>query len=302
MSEDSPGGTMDITTGIESAYFLGTGGLRLAADTLGDPGHRAVVLLPGAGQTRLAWRRTALALTQAGYRVISLDLRGHGGSDWSTTGDYSIDAFVGDVLQVLHQVTQEPVVVGASIGGIALAIAVGENPGTRVKGLVLVDVVPDMRTEGLARIRGFMEAGTSGFATVEEAAAAVAHYLPGRPKPSSTAGLENNLRRGADDRLYWHWDPAFHGGSKARAAGGMFERMADAAAHVRVPTLLVSGGQSDVVNPDGIDRLRRSIPDARWGSIPGASHMMTGVGNHVFTAALLDFVTAVNHRQQAVVP
>jgi non-heme chloroperoxidase len=287
---------------MESAYFVGTDGLRLAADTLGHSGQPAVVLLPGAGQTRFAWRRTALALAHAGYRVISLDLRGHGGSEWSTTGDYSIDAFVGDVLQVLHQVGPEPVVVGASIGGIAMAIAVGENPGTRVQGLVLVDVVPDMRSLGLTRIRSFMEAGAAGFATLEEAAAAVAHYLPGRPKPTSTAGLENNLRRGADDRLYWHWDPAFHAGSKARAAGGMFERMAAAAAQVRVPTLLVSGGESDVVNPDGIDRLRCAIPDARWVNIAGAGHMMTGVGNHAFTAALLDFVTALNDKQRAAVP
>jgi len=287
---------------MESTYFVGNDGLRLAADTLGHSGHPAVVLLPGAGQTRFAWRRTALALAQAGYRVISLDLRGHGGSDWSHIGDYSIDAFVGDVLQVLPQLTPQPIVVGASIGGIALAIAVGENPGTRVKGLVLVDVVPDMRTDGLTRIRGFMEAGTLGFATVEEAAAAVAHYLPGRPKPPSRAGLENNLRRGSDGRFYWHWDPAFHAGSKARAAGGMFERMAAAARRVRVPTLLISGGDSDVVNSAGIDGLRRSIPDARWVSIPGASHMMTGVGNHAFTAALLDFLTAVNDEHQAAVP
>jgi non-heme chloroperoxidase len=287
---------------IESAFFVGTDGLRLMADALGDSAHPAVVLLPGAGQTRFAWRRTALALAVAGYRVISLDLRGHGDSDWSKNGDYSIDAFVGDVLQVLHQVTPEPVVVGASIGGIAMAIAVGENPGIHVKGVVLVDVVPDMRIEGLTRIRAFMEAGAAGFPTLEEAAAAVAHFLPGRPKPSSTAGLENNLRRGADDRLYWHWDPAFHAGSKARAADGMFERMAAALHRVHVPTLLVSGGQSDVVNPDGIDRLRRSIPDARWVSIAGADHMMTGVGNHAFTAALLDFVAAVNDEQRAGVP
>jgi len=297
VNEDSPAGTMDI----ESAHFVGTGGLRLAADMLGDPADPAVVLLPGAGQTRLAWRRTALALAQAGHRVISLDLRGHGGSEWSTTGDYSIDAFVGDVLQVLRQITTAPVVVGASIGGIALATALGENPGTRVKALVLVDVVPDMRTEGLTRIRGFMEAGIAGFATLEEAAAAVAFYLPDKPPSSSIAGLERNLRRGADDRLYWHWDPAFHGGSKARAAGGMFERMADAATHVRVPTLLVSGGHSDVVNPDGIDRLRRSIPDARWVGIPGAGHMMTGVGNHAFTAALLEFLASVRDVNKAAI-
>jgi len=287
---------------IGSAYFVGTGGLRLEADTLGDTERSAVVLLPGAGQTRLAWRRTALALAHAGHRVISLDLRGHGGSDWSNTGDYSIDAFVGDVLQVLQQVTPAPVVVGASIGGIALAIALGEYPGTCVKALVLVDVVPDMQTDGLARIRDFMEAGTAGFATLEEATAAVAKYLPEKPRSSSTAGLEKNLRHGADGRLYWHWDPAFHRGSKARAEGGMFERMAAAAGRVRVPTLLVSGGQSDVVNPEGIARLRRCIPQARWVSIPGARHMMTGSGNHEFTAALLDFVASVNDMNQAATP
>jgi len=71
----------------------------------------------------------------------------------------------------------------------------------------------------------------------------VHRYLPGRRPSSSHRGLKRNLRPGADGRWYWHWDPAFHAGSKRRADQGMFARMATAARkhndtrpdHQRVP-------------------------------------------------------------------
>ena len=65
---------------------------------------------------------------------------------------------------------------GASIGGIASAIALGETPYAAARALILVDVVPEMDAQGLARIRAFMSAGGEGFASIEEAAAAVNRY------------------------------------------------------------------------------------------------------------------------------
>jgi pimeloyl-ACP methyl ester carboxylesterase len=266
-------------------------GLSLCADVGGDPGAPAVVLLPGAGQTRRAWRAAAKALVGEGYHVLSIDLRGHGESDWASDGDYSINAFVADLDLVTSSLTGPIVLVGASLSGIASLILAAEQP-ERIAGLVLVDVVPRMEPEGLGRIRAFMTGHADGFASVQEASDAVAAYLPHRPRPADTRGIERSLRRGSDGRWHWHWDPAFHASSAQRSKGGMFERMAACAAQIRIPTLLVSGRSSEVVGREGAHDLLRLIPHARWVDVEGASHMVAGDRNDAFIAALEPFLVA----------
>jgi len=183
-----------------------------------------------------------------------------------------------------------PILLGASIGGIASAIAVGEATSCVARALILVDVVPDMAAEGLDRIRSFMSAGHAGFASVEEASAAVLRYLPGRRPSSSHRGLKRNLRLGADGRWYWHWDPAFHAGSKNRADQGMFARMAAAVRKIRIPVLIISGSRSEVVSDNGVAQLRQLIPQAQWVQVSGATHMVAGDQNNAFNSAVSGFV------------
>jgi non-heme chloroperoxidase len=152
-----------------------------------------------------------------------------------------------------------------------------------------------MQNAGLDRIRGFMSAGKDGFASLDEAADAVARYLPHRPRPASSASLEKNLRRGEDGRWYWHWDPAFHAGSRQRAEEGMLAKMECAAASIQVPTLLVSGSRSEVVDTEGAMRLLQLIPHAQWVNVQDASHMVAGDRNDVFDAAIDDFLTQVSN-------
>jgi pimeloyl-ACP methyl ester carboxylesterase len=113
---------------VRRADFRGAGDIVLAADAFGRVEDPCIILLPGGGQTRSAWRRSAEAFARSGYYVLSFDLRGHGESGWATDGDYSIDAFAGDVLRVARQAPAGAVFVGASIGGIAALIAAGESP------------------------------------------------------------------------------------------------------------------------------------------------------------------------------
>jgi pimeloyl-ACP methyl ester carboxylesterase len=55
-------------------------------------------------------------LAQAGYRVISVDARGHGDSAWADDGDYSADTMVGDLRCIIEQLDAAPILVGASNG------------------------------------------------------------------------------------------------------------------------------------------------------------------------------------------
>ena len=97
--------------------FIGVGGVVLTADEYGSEEHPCVLLLPGITQTRKVWVSAAKALAQAGRYVISLDLRGHGGSDSPNDCNYSLDAFMGDLVAVLAQLESRPVVVGSNFGG-----------------------------------------------------------------------------------------------------------------------------------------------------------------------------------------
>lgn len=192
-------------TQVEQRSFVGAG-VTIAADVAGAPDAVPVVFLPGGGQTRAAWGRALPAVADAGFRGVSVDLRGHGDSGWAADQDYRLAAHAADLRALLGQLDDRPFLVGASLGGLA-ALTVAAAEPDRVRGLVLVDVVPRVERKGTDRIRRFMTGRRDGFASIDEAADAVAAYLPHRPRPKDTSGLMKNLRlRGG--RYHWHWDPA----------------------------------------------------------------------------------------------
>ena len=282
--------------GMETIRISGRGGLALEADIAGPEAGAAVVLLHGGGQTRHAWSRAFHALAAAGYRVLSYDARGHGGSAWDPEGDYSTDALVADLCAIQAHLAAPVALVGASMGGITSLTAIGEGALPDAAALVLVDVAPHIRREGVARIRAFMTARPEGFANLDEVADAVAAYNPERPRPRDPSGLMKNLRTGDDGRLYWHWDPRIISDRFDEHAAYLdtFEtRMTAAARAVGVPTMLVRGTQSDVVGAEGAERLQALIPDARIEDVGGAGHMVAGDRNDAFNAVVMDFLAAV---------
>ena len=125
---------------VEVTHFRGFGGVRLEAEIAGDPNDPAILLLHGAGQTRAVWHDVAAALVQSGRRVISLDLRGHGGSEWPVDGAYSFEAHVEDLRAVLAQAATRPVVVAATLGGWVAVAALASDATNLAAGLVLVDM------------------------------------------------------------------------------------------------------------------------------------------------------------------
>lgn len=275
---------------LQRRIFTGFENLALCADVGGPANAPPVILLHGGGQTRHSWGKAARRLAAAGFNTLSMDLRGHGESAWAGNGDYSTDAFVGDLNAVIDTLDQPPMLVGASLGGATALLAVGEAQAVRASALVLVDVVPRMSAVGVQHIRDFMSGNPDGFANLEEAAAAVSRYIPNRPKPASNEGLLKNLRQEGDGRYYWHWDPAFQAAGIRGGMTDLYSRMEDAASRVDVPTLLVRGRQSDVVSEEGARLLLELIPHAEYVDIEGAGHMVAGDRNDVFNEAIEAFL------------
>jgi non-heme chloroperoxidase len=274
----------------ETLRLPGHGGLALAADAWGDPAGRPVLLLHGGGQTRHAWGGTAEALAREGFYAVCVDLRGHGESDWCAEGRYELSAFAEDVRAAAAELGGRPVLVGASLGGMASLVAQAESGGSLASALVLVDIAPRIEAEGASRIVSFMTHRPEGFASLEEAAESIAGFLPHRGRPRDLEGLRKNLRLGADGRWRWHWDPRFltRVGSESKVVQP--DRLRAAARTLRVPTLLVRGRLSDILSEAGAREFLELVPHARYVDVSQAGHMVAGDRNDAFSAAVVGFL------------
>lgn len=272
-------------------FFTTSDGLRIAASAAGDPEGPTVVLLHGGGQTRHAWAGAVRRLAGAGYRALSLDLRGHGESDWSPDGDYHPEVFAGDLASILRRIDKPLALVGASMGGASAIRAMAHHGAEKVVALVLVDIVPKPAREGVRKVTEFMMRNLDGFANLEEVADAVAAYNPNRPRPSDVNGLRKNLREGEDGRLYWHWDPKLLSmGDSEDKLDRMERETALAMEKIAAPCLLVRGGESDVVDAAVMEDFKRRVRRLEVCEVRGAGHMVAGDKNDSFNDAVIGFL------------
>jgi pimeloyl-ACP methyl ester carboxylesterase len=286
------------TDNVTSLELRARDGVRLAVDCRGDVHDPALVFAHGFGQTRHAWADTAAAFARQGWYCLTADARGHGDSGWRDDGAYDFAQFVDDLVLLAQQPAHAPILIGASMGGLlGLMAQAGHVPSEQAplfRALVLVDITPRWETAGVERILSFMRAYPQGFASLDEAAEAIAHYLPHRAVRYRTEkGRPERLRKllmpAGDGRLRWHWDPR------------LLERIAtdserqqvhllDAARRIQVPTLLISGERSDIVSDSTIDEFLQCVPHAAHVRVAQATHMVVGDRNDAFAAAVENFI------------
>lgn len=273
----------------------GGNGVRLVADAYGDPSHPPVLLLHGGGQNRHSWGGTAAKLAKGGFYAVSADMRGHGDSGWDPFGEYGMGVLRDDV-EAWCALLGRPALVGASMGGMAGLRTEGqralEGLPPAAAALVLVDIAHRSEPEGVQRIVDFMTSRPEGYASLEEAAEAVAGYLPHRPPPNID-GLARNLRLGDDGRYRWHWDPAF---MDMRRRPPVSLAINDNEAHARaltLPVMLVRGRMSDVVSEESAQEFLQLVPQAEYVDVGDAHHMVAGDRNDAFTEPVVEFLHRV---------
>ena len=157
------------------------------------------------------------------------------------------------------------------------AITLGAARPDLVSGIVLIDIGHRLEEEGVRRIIGFMRAHDS-FASLEDAATSIAAYLPHR-KEVRPESLSRNLRQRADGRWVWK-----HGLARAWRADdveaddlpdwrGILEGLADDAAALSCPVLVLRGSDSDVLSNQGAEEVAALIPDSRLRTVANAGHL-----------------------------
>lgn len=279
---------MDVAERREFCEFDGGSWV---ADVAGPEAAPTVLLLHGGGQTRHAWGGTALAMAQAGWRSVALDLPGHGESAWSVHGDYRIETMSRDMARFCHALGSPLALVGASLGGMIGMAMAARSDAPPIAALALVDIAPRVEAKGVDRIVEFMRAHPDGFATLQDAARHIASYR-GRPVMAHPRGLQKNLRLNRAGRWTWHWDQRLMNDENHnhRNDPAFFER---ALARYAGPLMLVRGARSDVISPAGAEQFQHTFPQARFVALPGAGHMVAGDANDAFTASLIEFLREV---------
>lgn len=290
-----PLGNVSPVSTAQTVELTGVGGITLVADEWNRPEGEAglerptILMLHGGGQNRFSWKNTGQILADQGFHVLALDSRGHGDSDRAPGADYALETMADDVLQIIDTIGRPVTLIGASMGGLTGILAASLGGRAKVTKLVLVDVVPRFEKSGSARIRDFMFGHVDGFDSLEDAAEAVAAYLPHRTKPRSTEGLKKNLRL-RDGRWYWHWDPAF----LTAPGDDPFKRTAkleEAANGLQIPLLLIRGKLSDVVSAAGVKDFLTKVPQAEFVELGEAGHTAAGDDNDAFSEVVVEFVT-----------
>jgi pimeloyl-ACP methyl ester carboxylesterase len=279
------------------ATLIADDDVALAVERFGDAGSPGLLFAHGFGQTRHAWSEPARSLAREGWHCLTADSRGHGDSSWSANGHYDFPQFVDDQVLLARHAAQPPaptlpILIGASMGGLLGLVAQAAHAPFRA--LVLVDITPRWENAGVERILAFMRAHPDGFASVEEAADAIDHYLPhrrerNRARKDRPERLRQLLVARADGRLRWHWDPRMLDRIAADSEQQQ-SHLLEAARNIRVPTLLISGARSDIVSDSTIEEFLACVPHAQHVRVAHATHMVVGDRNDAFTDAVRQFI------------
>jgi pimeloyl-ACP methyl ester carboxylesterase len=276
---------------LPSEHHIVLGRMRLHYLDWGTKGRPPVVFLHGGGLNAHTWDLVCAALRRERH-CLAPDLRGHGESEWSPEMDYSTESHVGDLDAFLHSL-QLPrfVLVGMSLGGVT-ALAWAGKHSQRVAGLVLVDVGPEVRSDGVRKIAAFTSDATP-LESVDQFVERALAFNPRRNRELLRRSLLHNLRRMPDGRFMWKYDQRHRGKVDPGAYARRRDLLWSAVDAVGCPTLVVRGAQSDVFHDEDAELLSRRLPRGRWVRIEGAGHTVQGDNPADLLVSLREFLGEV---------
>jgi pimeloyl-ACP methyl ester carboxylesterase len=224
------------------------------------------------------------------FRVLALDARGHGDSDWAP-GEYHLHDFYEDLAAVMDgRGIESATLVGHSLGGRVAMLFAHLHPG-RVKRLVLVDIGPSL-PESAAK-QDFSRVTETphprDFASMDEASDYLAGILRRAPRELIRESVVHGINARQDGRLVWKYDPSLGGPPLPRADRREWD-MWEVAGSIGCPTLLLHGEQSQVVTPEIAERMTAEMGDCRAEMVANAGHALFTEQPEAFAEAVTRFL------------
>ncbi len=239
------------------------------------------------------------------YRCVLYDQRGHGRSALAGEAGYSVEALGRDLRAVLDATVPygPAVLLGHSLGGMAILSLAGAHPeefGGRVTGVVLANTASgDLMKEALGdmavRVGASVRRGLRALGRRPGAGERIRRAASGRGAglaflatratnfaPDAPASLVDHVARVSASTPAEVWPPFL--------TGMLDLNLADAIAHVRVPSLVLVGELDRMTPAGGAKALAEALPDARLVVLRGAGHLAMLERHEAFTDAVEAFL------------
>jgi pimeloyl-ACP methyl ester carboxylesterase len=257
-------GAMSQLSAQPTDRFLDVKGLRIHYVDWGGEGKPPLVMVHGLDRVARTFDHLATRFMSK-YRVIAIDMRGHGDSGWDPQARYLVEDHVGDLEGVVQQLKLRDLVLwGNSTGGRVVQVFAGKHPEL-VSRVISEDVGPERPRQIADNYAKRVQQEQAGWASQEEL---LAQLRKSNPR-MSPAVLEPYVRYGtkkrADGRIEWKRDPQLVKGFVATELW-QFVR------NIKSPILYIIGGRSNIVPPETQDELRKSLPNAQLITIPDVGH------------------------------
>lgn len=288
-------------TAFVDLTYRGVGDLALYARDYagsGGPARCPVVCIHGLTRNSGDFEDVAPWIAAQGRRVIAVDVRGRGRSERDPDPRrYNPAVYAADMLKLLDDAgIARAVFVGTSMGGI-ITMAIAMKRLRCIAAAVLNDVGPMIAMAGLTRIKGYVGKGPQ-VESWDDAAAYIKSInevaFPANTMEDWHRWARRTFRADAEGRIRLDYDPqiaAMVQGAKLKPTSLMAKLLYRRLARNR-PTLLIRGGNSDIVGPEEASYMRRAAPQLRYAEVPGVGHapMLT---EPAAQAALADFLATV---------
>ena len=257
----------------------------------GAPEAPPILLLHGGHQSAHSWDLVSLHLAQK-YRIIALDQRGHGDSEWARNGDYSNHTMALDAQAFTQAIGLEnPIIMGHSMGGRNTLMLTRLNP-SYPRALVIVDVGPETMEAGRKTISNFVKKNEI-FDDLEHFVRNVREYDPYRSREHIERTVKYNMLQRPDGKFISKCDYRRWRGEIQVPEGDRDKISLDDVSKFELPALVVRGENSNILAPEAAELFREALPQGQLVTVPKCGHNVHSQNTLGFIDAVGEFLASL---------
>jgi esterase len=244
--------------------FITVNGLRLHYVDWGSGDKPPFIMLHGISRVAHQFDHIAPYFT-GNYHVMAIDMRGHGDSDWSPDGAYTVEDYVRDLEAFVVKLNLRGLtLLGNSTGGRVVQVYAGLHPD-RVARLIVEDVGPERTNEIASAFSRQVQNEANGWTSEDELVAFLKKGNARTPEAILRTYAHFASKRREDGRIVWKRDPNL-------ARGFVPTELWRFVSEIKCPAIYILGGASRIVPPGTQQKLKETLPDIQIVVMPGLGH------------------------------